>query len=300
MRSLLKREAPGCRPAFRSQLKIKNSASSLPRTGRNPGARLRPHGSIPTGAGLAQLGLAPEVGDEPAGDRRGPRARRPGVRRAAGGALARELRRPRKPCLARSAGGCGEGWALPQPVPAGPGTTRGPGPGRRRGQGDWPGKSEHRDAGVRRCGTVVGRRDQRRAVRGRAWLQLRAWAGQAAARDDGGGLGGGRHGAGPRDRAAVRGRGCRRPYIPARAGEPARVGRARACQRPRRPREHERVDDRGSASARRRGRASRAAEGDATGRRASPRGHGPTAGSCHIHRRADLDGRRKGRPRSDG
>ena len=109
--------------------------------------------------------------------------------------------------LAWYAGGGGESWVEAQLVPRGARAARAPRPGGRGAPGNRARPGEHALVGVRRDGTVVGRRHQRRAVRDGAQLQPRQGRRPAAARRGGraGGRGAGRRGR--NDAAAVRGGG---------------------------------------------------------------------------------------------
>jgi hypothetical protein len=71
----VKREGPGCRPAFRAQTKIKNSTHSLARRRRNPRARRSPRASPPPSAPVAPIAVARDGVHESSSDLRGPRPR---------------------------------------------------------------------------------------------------------------------------------------------------------------------------------------------------------------------------------
>jgi len=88
---------------------------------------------------------------ESAGDRGRARAGRPGLRRAAGRAVAYELRRPREPRTAGRAGGCGSSRAPPKQVFGGAGAAGGPRPGRCRSACHRSWSVERGVAGVCRC-----------------------------------------------------------------------------------------------------------------------------------------------------
>ena len=80
------------------------------------------------------------------------------------------------------AGGGGESGVEAELVPRGARAARAPRPGGRGAGGDRARAGEHAVAAVRRGGPVVGRRDQRGAVRGGARLQPRPGRRAAAAR----------------------------------------------------------------------------------------------------------------------
>ena len=163
-----------------------------------------------------------------------------------------------------------------------------------------PWSSEHGHPPVRRHRSVVGRRHQRRALRGGAGLQPGPRTRAAPAGDDGRGRGRGRRRARPLDRrsCALAAGIADRTYRRARTALLA-SGSSRAGQRRRRPREHERVDGARSARARRRCPQPRPTARGAAGGRASTHRVGRLARRCGSGSGTGDRGRRKGRPGSD-